>query len=106
MKQHITRKEVRNASYNAVILCDEIQNIAALCGLSPEYYNAGGFGWNWDLYDLDGVAMVGGYRSFPKCTARVDYSDAKRIAKHITGLKTKRGKIAAAIRLIKKYAGI
>lgn len=35
MKQHITRKEVRNASYNAVILCNEIQNIAALCGISP-----------------------------------------------------------------------
>lgn len=104
MKQHITRAELRNASYNGVILCNEIQNIADLCGLSPEYYNAGGHGWNWDLYDLDGVAVVGGYRSFPKCTARVDYSDAKRIEKHISGLKTRRGKIAAAIRLIKRYA--
>lgn len=104
MKQHITRAELRNASYNGVILCNEIQNIAYLCGLSPEYYNAGGLGWNWDLYDLDGVAVVGGYRSFPKCTARVDYSDAKRIEKHISGLKTRRGKIAAAIRLIKRYA--
>ncbi len=71
MKQHITRKEVRNASYTAVILCDEIQNIAYLCGISPEYYNAGGCGWNWDLYDLDGVAVVGGYRSFPACMARI-----------------------------------
>lgn len=104
MKLHITRKELRNASYNAVILSNEIQNIAYLCGLSPEYYNAGGYGWNWDLYDLDGVAVIGGYRSFPKCTARVDYSDAKKIEKHISGLKTRRGKIAAAIRLINRYA--
>lgn len=104
MKQHITRKEVRNASYDAVILCNEIQNIAALCGLTPEYYNAGGYGWNWDLYDLDGMAIIGGYRSFPKCTASVDYSDAKRIEKHLNSLKTKRGKIAAAIRLINRYA--
>lgn len=79
MKQHITRAELRNASYNGVILCNEIQNIAALCGISPEYYNASVYGWNWDLYDLDGVAVVGGYRSFPKCTAVVDNSDAKRI---------------------------
>lgn len=104
MKQHITRAELRNASYNAVILCNEIQNIAALCDLSPEYYNAGGNGWNWDLYDLDGMAIIGGYRSFPKCAARVDYSDAKRIEKHLNSLKTKRGKIAAAIRLINRYA--
>lgn len=81
MKQHITRAELRNASYNA-----------------------GGQGWNLDLYDLDGMAIIGGYRSFPKCTARVDYSDAKRIEKHIDSLKTKRGKIAAAIRLINRYA--
>ncbi len=106
MKQHITRKEVRNASYTAVILCDEIQNIAYLCGISPEYYNAGGCGWNWDLYDLDGVAVVGGYRSFPACMARIEYADAKRIQKHIRKLKTQRGRIAAAIRLIKKYAGL
>lgn len=106
MKQHITRKEVRYASYNAVILCNEIQNIAAHCGISPEYYNAGGYGWNWDLYDLGGMAIIGGYRSIPKCAARVDYTDAKSIEKHLNSLKTKRGRIAAAIRLIRKYARI
>ena len=106
MKQHITRKEVKNASYTAVILCNEIQNIAYLCGISPEYYNAGGYGWNWDLYDFGGVAVVGGYRGFPACVARIEYTDAKRIQKHISGLKTQRGKIAAVIRLIKKYAGL
>ena len=106
MKQHITRKEVKNASYTAVILCNEIQNIAHLCGISPEYYNAGGYGWNWDLYDLDGVAVVGGYRGFPAYTARIEYTDAERIQKHIRKLKTTRGKTAAAIRLLKKYAGL
>ena len=106
MKQHITRKEVNTASYTAVILCDEIANIAALCGMSPEYYNAGGYGWNWDLYDVDGLAVVGGYRSFPKYSRRIEYSDAKKIQKHLRGLKTKRGRLAAAIRLIKKYAGL
>ena len=106
MKQHITRKEVKSASYTAVILCNEIQNIAYLCGISPEYYNAGGYGWNWDLYDFGGVAVVGGYRSFPRCSARIEYADAKRIQKYISGLKTQRGKVAAAIRLIKKHAGL
>lgn len=106
MKEHITRKEVRDSSFTAVVLCDEIQSIAYLCGISPEYYNAGVYGWNWDLYDMDGVAVVGGYRSFPKCTARIEYRDAKKIQNHIRKLKTKRGKQAAAIRLIKKFAGV
>ena len=106
MKQHITRKDVRNSSYTAVILCNEIGNIASLCGMSPEYYNAGGYGWNWDLYDVDGLAVVGGYRNYPKYSRRIEYSDAKKIQKHLSGLKTKRGRLAAAIRLIKKYANI
>lgn len=106
MKQHITRKDVKNSSYTAVILCNEIGNIASLCGLQPEYYNAGFYGWNWDLYDIDGIAVVGGYRSFPACSRRIEYSDAKKIQKHLKTLKTKRGKIAAAIRLIRKYANL
>lgn len=105
MKQHITRKEV-NRIFDTVIFCDEITNIAALCGISPEYYNAGSFGWNWDLYDIDGIAVVGGYRSSPKYSHRIEYTDAKKIQKHIKTLKTQRGRLAAAIRLIKKYANI
>lgn len=103
MKEHITRKAVENI-YTAVVLCDEINNIAYLCGISPEYYNAGVYGWNWDLYDIDGMAVVGGYRNYPRCCARVDYSDARKIQKHVRSLKTPRGKQAAAIRLIKKFA--
>lgn len=103
MKQYITRAQMRQM-FDVIILCDEIAKIAVLCGLRPEYYNAGVLGWNWDAYDLGGVAVIGGDRSFPKYTARVDCSDAKRIENHISGLKTKRGKIAAAIRLIKRYA--
>ena len=103
MKQHITRAQARQM-FGTIIFCDEITNIAALCGLRPEYYNAGGFGWNWDIYNLDGVAVVGGYRNYPRCSARVDYSDAQKIQKHVRCLKTPRGKQAAAIRLIKKFA--
>ena len=103
MKEHITRKKVRE-SFTAVVLCDEIANIADLCGISPEYYNAGVYGWNWNVYNMDGVAVVGGYRNYPRCSARVDYSDALKIQKHVRSLKTPRGKQAAAIRLIKKFA--
>lgn len=103
MKEHITRKKVRE-SFTAVVLCDEIANIAYLCGISPEYYNAGVYGWNWNVYNMDGVAVVGGYRNYPRCSARVDYSDALKIQKHVRSLKTPRGKQAAAIRLIKKFA--
>lgn len=105
MKEHITRKKVRE-SFTAVVLCDEINSIADLCGIPPEYYNAGVYGWNWNLYNMDGVAVVGGYRNYPRCSARVDYSYARKIQKHVRSLKTPRGKQAAAIRLIKKFAGV
>jgi hypothetical protein len=33
-----------------------------LIGKNPMAYNSGVYGWNYDLYDLDGIALLTGYR--------------------------------------------
>lgn len=63
MKIKITRKaaaqmnNVRSAGY-----CD-LQNL--LHGLSPIAYTSGIYGWNFDVYALDGLTICTGYRGMP-----------------------------------------
>ncbi|MBD5367297.1 MAG: hypothetical protein HDR82_09940 [Bacteroides sp.] len=106
MKTKVTRSEIKSY-FNTVINCDYMtgQEIESLCGLSPEYYNAGGCGWNWDAFDVDGVCMVYGYRGFPG-NKWVQSTEGAKIVKYLRKLKTKRGRIAAAARLLTKYAGL
>ena len=47
-------------------------------------YNSGEFGWNWDLYNYGGVAIVTGYRNFPK-GVMVSYDISKRYNKLARG---------------------
>ena len=34
---------------------------------APEAYTCGVYGWNADIYDIDGVTIVTGYRPFGNC---------------------------------------
>lgn len=106
MKQKVTRSDIKRY-FITVINCDycAAQEIARLCGVSEEYYNAGGYGWNWDAYDINGIALIYGYRGFP-AAPWVQSIEGAKIIKHLRGLKTKRGRIAAAARLLTKYANI
>lgn len=103
MRQHISRAQA-GAMFSTIIFCDEFTNIAALCGISAPYNNAGGLGWNWDLYDVNGVGIVAGYRSFPRYAARIDYDTARKLEKHLKGLRTQKGRINAVTRFIEQYA--
>ena len=40
--------------------CD-LQNI--LHGIEPDYYNAGAYGWNCDIYNTEAGAITTGYRN-------------------------------------------
>lgn len=42
-------------------------------------YNSGVYGWNYDVYAVDGVAICTGYRSMPG--GRVDYELLKKYEK-------------------------
>jgi len=40
---------------------------------SPVAYSSGVYGWNFDVYDIDGVAICTGYRGMPSQNSKEDY---------------------------------
>jgi biotin carboxylase len=62
MKFKTTKKEIKKGYYY-VFQCGycDLQNL--FHGKSAEAYTCGVYGWNFDLYDIDGVAITTGYRS-------------------------------------------
>lgn len=53
------------AGYHKIIACGycDLQNL--LYYKSPIAYSQGTYGWNFDVYDVDGVAIATGYRGMP-----------------------------------------
>ena len=62
MKLKVTKKEITN-NFSKIYLIDYKY------GFLPDAfaYNSGYMGWNWDAYDLGGICLIEGNRSFPKC---------------------------------------
>lgn len=63
MKVQTTTKAVKN-NYSKIIrigYCD-LQTLLSL--EEPFAYTAGVYGWNANIYDLNGIALVTGYRTF------------------------------------------
>ena len=62
-KKHITRSELGD---NVYVLNDkQLAKVKAL-GYQPFAYNAGVYGWNYDVYLIGGEYMVNGYRPLLK----------------------------------------
>ena len=75
MKFKTTRKEINNNYYN-VISIGYCNAQYLLNGKNPIAYNAGYYGWNADVYDVNGVAIVTGYR--PWGNIKPDYDTIKK----------------------------
>ena len=75
MKFKTTRKEI-NRNYNRVICIGYCQAQYLLNGKNPIAYNSGVYGWNCDIYDINGVAIVTGYNPFGNI--RPDYETIKK----------------------------
>ena len=75
MKFKTTRKQI-NQNYNSVISIGYCDAQYLLQGKKPIAYNAGYYGWNYDLYDVNGVAIVTGYR--PWGNIHPDYDVIKK----------------------------
>ena len=62
MKKRITMKAVVN-DYKKVYRCGycDLQNI--FYGIEADYYNAGVYGWNCDIYEIGNTAITTGYRN-------------------------------------------
>jgi len=73
MKYQTTAKAVKEGYYKIIKVgyC-ELQGL--LSQRSPVAYSAGMYGWNFDVYDIDGVAIVTGYRGMPEKNSNASYN--------------------------------
>ena len=62
MKMKATKKDITN-NFSKIYLIDYKYGFLP----EPFAYNSGYMGWNWDAYDLGGICLIEGNRSFPKC---------------------------------------
>jgi hypothetical protein len=64
MKYKTTAKDLKAGYYHIISVgyCD-LQSL--LNYKTPVAYNAGIYGWNFDVYDINGIAIVTGYRPAP-----------------------------------------
>lgn len=97
MKYKTTAKALRDGYYTIISAgyCD-LQCL--LSYESPVAYCAGVYGWNFDVYAFDGVAIATGYRGMPSQNDRGDYKLAREYQTKAEG-KTAEEKRA----LIKEY---
>ena len=75
MKFKTTRKQI-NQNYNSVLSIGYCDAQYSLQGKNPIAYNEGSYGWNADVYDINGVAIVTGYK--PWGNIHPDYNTIKK----------------------------
>ena len=64
MKVKTTRKAIVNSSSN--IVCAGYCDLSyLLSNHSPIAYTCGVYGWNFDVYEIDGLTICTGYRGMP-----------------------------------------
>lgn len=76
MKYRTTIKSIRENACNprSVGYCD-LQHL--LTNHSPNAYTCGVYGWNFDVYNLDGITICTGYRGMvgPRCEGIAEYEE-------------------------------
>ena len=82
MKFRITKKEVIE-NYGNVRCIGYCAAQTLLKNHKPIAYNCGVYGWNFDMYDVYGVAICTGYRNLPNAQILVNYEEYEKTAKKI-----------------------
>lgn len=72
-KVRVTQKHLKNVINPNHLICCNLPTL--LNHLNPDYYTCGVYGWNADIYVLDRLVIVTGYRPFGK---RIDYKLARK----------------------------
>ena len=78
MKVQVTSKEVKIGGRPLAFPYCAVQFI--LADDSPQFYTAGTYGWNADIYDFGSFQVVTGYRPFGKDTHAIPYHLMDRAA--------------------------
>ncbi|MFA5133052.1 MAG: hypothetical protein WC444_07035 [Candidatus Paceibacterota bacterium] len=72
MKYKTTAKAVREG-YHTIVRVGYCDLQSLLSNRSPVAYASGIYGWNFDVYDIDGVAICTGYRGMPEQNSNASY---------------------------------
>jgi len=72
MKYKTTARAVKEGYYK-IIRAGYCSLQGLLSYKSPIAYSKGVYGWNFDVYDIDGVAICTGYRGMPSKNSKEDY---------------------------------
>ena len=72
--KYLTTAKALKSGYNNIISCGycDLQNL--LYYNSPIAYSKGSYGWNFDVYEVNGVAITTGYRGMPSKNSKTDYA--------------------------------
>ena len=84
MKYKATIKEIKQG-YRTIIAVGYSGLQGLLKDKYPIAYNCGVYGWNFDLYDIGGVAIVTGYRNMPTKNAHASYELTKEYEEKAEG---------------------
>jgi len=100
MKFKTTAKDLKNGFYTIISAgyCD-LQSL--LSYESPTAYSGGTYGWNFDVYVFDGVAITTGYRGMPSKNSKNDYVIIRKY-EALAGGKTREEKIELINQFIKE----
>ena len=91
MKYKTTKKAIKE-NYRKIINVGYAELQSLLKHVEPIAYTAGVYGWNADIYTIDGVAIVTGYRPFGNIRADYDIcckyeSEANQIMQSVNDYK-------------------
>lgn len=91
MKYKTTAKAVKAGYYNVIGVgyCD-LQSL--LNYKTPIAYSCGTYGWNFDVYDINGVAIATGYRGMPSQNSKCSYALIREYEQKAQSCDTKEGK--------------
>ena len=69
MKMKMTRNQLANLPVDKIVTAGYCDLQHLLSGVDPSGYNSGVYGWNYDVYVIDNICILTGYRTpskYPK----------------------------------------
>lgn len=84
MKMKMTRNQIADLPVDKIVTAEYCDLEYLLSGIDPVGYNAGIYGWNYDVYIIGNVGILTGYRGlrkYPKAVKTDEYEqEASKIA--------------------------
>lgn len=71
MKTATTIKAIKDRYNGKIYSCGYCDLQQIFKGVEPDFYNAGIYGWNCDIYVIGGIAITTGYRN--TCGKKIPY---------------------------------